>query len=196
MSGLATQIMDRVPERGTIDRAQLATDGNYDSVGRVLRKLVDERKLVRVGRGRYRRAVGNSAVSTTTMVDAIERRLARSNRNVFLRADFAKLGSYDAVGRALRKLVERGRLVQIGYGLYAKAKRSPFSGKPAPVIGIKRLASEALTRLGKSASNSSLDTAYNSGRTTQVPTGRTLTVDKPVRRQIGYDGVYVVLERA
>ena len=170
MSGLATQILKCVPERGTIDRTQLASNGNYDSVGRVLRKLVDERKLVRVGRGRYRRATDQRVVSTMTMIDGIERRLARSKRNVFLRADFSKLGSYDAVGRALRRLVERGQLVQIGYGLYAKAKRSPFSGKPAPVIGIKRLASEALARLGKSVADSAFDTAYNSGRTTQVPT--------------------------
>lgn len=56
----------------------------------------------------------------------------RSKRNVFLRKDFAELGSYDAVGRALRQMTRTGKLVQIGYGLYAKAEVSPFTGKPAP----------------------------------------------------------------
>ena len=55
---------------------------------------------------------------------------------------------------------------------------------------------EALARLGKTVVSSSFDTAYNSGRSTQVPTGRTLAVRDRVRRRIGYDGNYVVLERA
>jgi hypothetical protein len=196
MSSLAAQILDRVPEQGAIDRARFAIGANYDSVSRVLRQLVEEGKLVRVGRGRYRRASCKGAASSATIADSIERRVARSKRNVFLRADFAKLGSYDAVGRALRQLVGRGRFVQIGYGLYAKAERSPFTGKAAPLIGIKRLATEALKRLGKSASGSTLDIAYNSGRSTQVPTGRMLSVKDRVRRRIGYDGKYVILERA
>jgi hypothetical protein len=195
MVSLADRILDSVPESGSIDRAQLAVDANYDSVGRVLRQLVADRKLVRVGRGRYRRAGGTRAVSVATIADRIEQQVARSRRNVFLRTDFSKVGSYDAVGRALRQMVDKGRLVQIGYGLYAKAERSPFTGKPAPIVGIKRLASEALGRLGKSVASSPLESAYNSGRSTQVPTGRSLTVKDRVRRRIGYDGNYVVLQR-
>jgi hypothetical protein len=87
-------------------------------------------------------------------------------------------------------------LLQIGYGLYAKAGLSPFNGKPVPLVGIKRLATEALERLGKSIAASSAEQAYNSGRSTQVPTGRTLVVKHRVRRRIGYDGNYVVFQRA
>lgn len=183
------------PRARTVDLRQLASSANYDSVGRVVRQLVEARKLLRVGRGRYRRPAGR-LVSGATIVDGIAQRIARSKRNVFLRKDFAKLGSYDAVGRALRTLVDRGRLLQIGYGLYAKAERSPFTGKPAPLIGIRRLATEALARLGKSASSTALESDYNTGRSTQVPTGRALAVDGRVRRRIGYDGHYVVLEPA
>jgi hypothetical protein len=196
MSNLAEQILDRVPEGATIERAQLAVNANYDSVGRALRQLVSDRQLVRVGRGRYRRTNGKRAISAATIGDRIDQRIARSKRNVFLRSDFASLGSYDAVGRALRQIVDRGRLVQIGYGLYAKAERSPFTGKVAPIVGIKRLATEALKRLGAKVENSTLETAYNGGRSTQVPTGRMLAVKNRVRRRIGYDGNYVVFERA
>jgi hypothetical protein len=197
MQSLAQQILESVPAGRTVDRAQLASGANYDSVGRVLRQLVDERKLVRVGRGRYRRAASKQTVSSSTIAERIERKLGRSSRNVFLRTDFAELGSYDAVGRALRRLVDGGRLVQIGYGLYAKAERSPFTGKPAPVVGIRRLATEALGRLGKTVAGSTKpDADYNSGRSTQVPTGRSVAVKDRVRRRIGYDGTYVVLERA
>lgn len=196
MSSLATQILDCISDGETVARGQLALDANYDSVGRVLRQLVDEGKLVRAGRGRYRKARGRNAVSTSTIAEQIDRKVGRSKRNVFLRADFAQLGSYDAVGRALRQMTDRGRLVQVGYGLYAKAERSPFTGKPAPVVGIKRLATEALGRLGKSVEESALEAAYNSGRSTQIPTGRTVAVKDRVRRRIGYDGHYVVFERA
>jgi Transcriptional regulator, AbiEi antitoxin len=61
----------------------------------------------------------------------------------FLREDFADLGAYDVMGRELRKLVRDGALVRVGYGLYARAKRSVLSGIPIPV----RLSSISATRL-------------------------------------------------
>src|SRR3546814_10694540 len=73
--------------------------------------------------------------------------------------------------------------------IYARAERSLFTGKPAPVVGIRKLATEALERLGKAVTVSSQRQAYNSGQTTQVPTGRTLAVKDRVRRRIGYDEI-------
>ena len=195
MIALADQILKRFVSGEVLSRAELGLSANYDSVGRVLGQLVDERKLMRVGRGRYRLARTNAA-SAPSIAEGIDRRVRRSKRNVFLRSDFAKLGSYDAVGRALRRKTEEGSLVQIGYGLYAKAARSPFTGKAAPVVGIRRLASEALGRLGKKVEISSLESAYNEGRSTQVPTGRSLVVKDRVRRRIGYGGQYVAFRRA
>lgn len=196
MPTLADQILERLAGSSAIARGSLLPGANYDSVGRVLNNLVRERKIVRVGRGRYRMAKGAAPISSASIAEQIERRVFRSKRNVFLRGDFAALGSYDAVGRTLRQLTQTGKLVQIGYGLYAKAAISPFSGKAAPLVGIKRLAEEALGRLGKSVEPSSFERSYNAGRSTQVPTGRTLAVRDRVSRRIGYDGNYVVLERA
>jgi len=45
--------------------------------------------LSRVGRGRYRKAVGDRAVSAATISDQIERRIGRAKRNVFLRSDIS-----------------------------------------------------------------------------------------------------------
>lgn len=196
MTRLAQEILERVPEGRTVSRAELMNDANYDSIGRVLRRLVEEGKLVRVGRGRYRRSGARQGASSATIGERIGQKVGRSRRNVFLRTDFTDLGSYDAVGRALRRMVDKGELVQIGYGLYAKAERSPFTGKPAPLVGIRRLATEALTRLGATVAQSGGEKAYNTGRSTQVPTGRTIAVRDRVRRRIGYDGNYVVFERA
>lgn len=196
MSGLASQIMERFASGDVLTRTELKLGADYDSVGRVLAKLVEDRKLVRVGRGRYRIARSKSAQPAATIADAIQRRVGRSKRNVFLRSDFARLGSYDAVGRALRRKTEEGELVQIGYGLYARAARSPFTGGPAPVVGIRKLATEALARLGKKVEASDFETAYNLGRSTQVPTGRSLAVKGRVTRRIGYGGNRVTLKRA
>ncbi len=196
MSTLATRILDCFASGETLARADLTVGGDYDSVGRVLRQLINDGKLVRVGRGRYRRSGSNAAHSTNTIGDGIEWKVRRSRRNVFLRGDFASLGSYDAVGRALRRKTRDGSLVQIGYGLYARAETSPLTGKPAPVVGIRRLATEALVRLGKAVAPSSFDEAYSHGQSTQVPTGRTIAVKERVSRRIGYDGYYVLLQRA
>lgn len=196
MTSLANKILEIIPQDKPIDRASLAIDANYDSVGRVLSELVRERKLVRVGRGKYRKPATRSSMSVNTIGERIESRLSKSRRNVFLRNDFIEFGSYDAVGRALRQLTTDGRLVQIGSGLYAKAKRSEITGKAAPLVGIKKLATEAMKRLGQPVFPSSMEIAYNEGRSTQVPTGRTLAVQKPPRRKIGYNGQYVVFERA
>jgi hypothetical protein len=196
MPSLSNQILASIPENVTVDRGSLVLAADYDSVGRALKQLVQTRKLVRVGRGRYRRSGGQATCSASSIADLIMQRVRRSRRNVFLRSDFDAFGSYDAVGRALRQHVEAGRLVQIGYGLYAKAELSPLTGKPAPIVGVRTLASEAIARLGKSVEPSHFDKAYNSGRSTQIPTGRTLTVNARIRRRIGYDGNYVVLQPA
>ena len=75
-------------------------------------------------------------------------RIKRSEASVFLRRDFEDLGGYDQVGRVLRQLVQKELLINIGYGLYARADWSFFTGnlildKPLPEIG-----REALKKLG------------------------------------------------
>ena len=130
-----------------------------------------------------------------SLQDRLEKRIARKRGDVFLRADFDDLGGYDQVGRVLRGLVRKGRLMKIGQGLYTRATTSPFNDKPVPPKGLGTL-TEALQRLGVEPQPSRLQEAYNAGKTTQVPTGRVVAVRGRVRRQIGYDGVYLKFERA
>ena len=122
-------------------------------------------------------------------------RISRKRGDVFLRADFDDLGGYDQVGRALLNLVRKGRLLRIGYGIYARAEKSPFGGKLLPSKGLATL-TEALKRVGIAITPTCLEQDYNAGRTTQVPTGRVVGVRGRVRRKIGYDGIYLSFERA
>lgn len=115
-------------------------------------------------------------------------RIRRTRKtDVFLRADFADLGAYNVVGRELRRLVSGGLLVQVGYGLYARAKPSVLSGKPIPAVPLIGIGYQALRRLGYSPQPSKAARDYIEGRTTQVPTGDRLTVPGArVKRRIAF----------
>jgi len=130
-----------------------------------------------------------------TLETQISKRIERKRRDVFLRTDFDDLGGYDQVGRVLRQLVRGGRLLKIGFGLYARARLSTIDGSPTPIKGLRDLADEALRRLGIRTSPTRLEQAYSEGKTTQVPSGRRVAVNKRVRRKIGYNGAIMSFER-
>lgn len=132
---------------------------------------------------------------TESLETRMMKRIGRKRGDVFLRSDFRDLGGYDQVGRVLRGLVRKGRLLKIGQGLYTRAEASPFDATPAPVKGLRAVAAEALKRLGIESAPTQLEKAYRAGETTQVPAGRAIGVTKRVRRKIGYNGTYVSFER-
>jgi len=123
-----------------------------------------------------------------TVRDRIVDRIRRTRKtDVFLRDDFADFGAYDVVGRELRKLVGAGMLVQVGYGLYARAKRSVLSGKPIPVAPLIGIGYQALRRLGYSPKPSQAALDYIERRTMQVPAGDRIAVPGArVRRKIAF----------
>lgn len=131
----------------------------------------------------------------STLEKRIARRISGKKSTVILRGDFEDLGGYDQVGRALRKLAAKGKIMRIGYGIYVRTVPSLLNGQPVPEKPLPSLAKEALERLGVKTAPSSLEREYNAGRTTQVPTGRMIAVSGRVSRKIGYNGAYVSFER-
>lgn len=131
-----------------------------------------------------------------TLEDRLLKRIDRKRGDVFLRSDFNDLGGYPQVSRVLRQLVDKGQLVKIGQGLYARTRLSMVDGKPAPVKSLRALTTEALARLGIESMPTQFEQAYSAGLTTQVPSGRQIGVAKRVRRKIGYNGVTMSFERA
>lgn len=131
-----------------------------------------------------------------TIVDRIKRSIANQNADVFVRADFMNFGSQAQVGRALLELQNNGALVKLGIGVYAKAKPSVLSGKPIPIKPLEVLAPEALKKLGVQVDESRQTREYNSGNSTQVPTGVVLSVGKRrIQRKLGFNGKLVQFER-
>jgi hypothetical protein len=104
-----------------------------------------------------------------TLESQLLKRIDRMRRDVFLRVDFKDMGGYDQVGRVLRQLVRRGRLIKVGFGIYSRAVKSPFDDSLIPPKGLATLR-EALNRVGIKTLPSRAVQDYNAGRTTQVPT--------------------------
>jgi Family of unknown function (DUF6088) len=130
-----------------------------------------------------------------TLEGRIAIRIARKQSPVLLREDFDDLGDYDQVGRALLALTKKKKLIKIGYGLYAKAKVSSLTGNTVPVEPLPALAQIALDRLGAAPGPSQAAVDYREGRSTQVPTGRSISVVKRISRRIGYNNMSISYER-
>lgn len=130
-----------------------------------------------------------------TLEDRIMLRISLKMDSIFLRDDFEDLGGYDQVGRALRMLVKQEKIAKIGYGLYTKMERSIFSGKDVLCKSLPELGREALKKLKVETVVSQAEKDYNSGKSTQVPTGRLIGVKGRISRKIGYKGTYVYYEK-
>jgi hypothetical protein len=115
-------------------------------------------------------------------------KIRRSNRQVFIRSDFKKIGEYDQVGRALRNLEAEGQLMRIGYGVYAKARPNPFTGKPmlAAEGGFEQVARETLKRLKVNYELSDAVKSYQNG-SSQIPINTQFVISDRFSRKIGTD---------
>jgi len=127
----------------------------------------------------------------------IRRSVARSKEAVFRPKDFESFGSEASVKRALRELVDSGNLVRLGIGVYAKTKPSVISGKPIPVSPLEVLGPQALRKFGVELGESRQTREYNTGRSTQVPTGIVVNVGRRrITRKIGFNGKFLQYEHA
>lgn len=129
----------------------------------------------------------------------LQQRMQRSIKqragNVVLRSEVAGLGSSSQVSAALKALQNAGVLVRIGTGVYAKTRKSSVTGATIPAGSLETLATEALRKLGVSVSAGSTTTAYNAGRTTQLPgTFQVNTGRRRISRKIVVGGRTVAYE--
>lgn len=127
--------------------------------------------------------------------DKICRSVALKKDDVFLRNEFSKMGSEAQVSRALRHLVERGIVVKLGIGVYAKAKKSVLSGSAIPVKPVGILGPIALRKLGIKIYPSEITQSYNAGESTQIPAGNVINVGKRrINRKIGFGKQVITYE--
>jgi len=130
----------------------------------------------------------------SNLKDRLHKKIRRSRRNVFVRSDFISVSQdYDQVGRALRQLVKDKVLIKLGYGLYAKSRINPYTGKPmiAAKGGFNQVAKEALKRLDVPYQDMSAIIANDQG-VTQVPANAVVQVNKRFDRNIGIPNKYTL----
>ncbi|MFL9959080.1 DUF6088 family protein [Paraburkholderia nemoris] len=122
--------------------------------------------------------------------------IQRQTSVVILRSELVGLASPSQLSRVLAKLVEAGKLVRIGHGVYAKTRFNKFLKRPAPAGTFESIAAEAFRKLGIDVEPRNLATNYNVGLSTQVPmlavvpTGR-----RRISRKIQVGGRSVFYER-
>ncbi|VVE45825.1 hypothetical protein PCA20602_04413 [Pandoraea capi] len=130
-----------------------------------------------------------------SLKDELAASIRKRRAIVFLRSDFASLGSEASLSRALRELIDAGAIVRLGFGVYAKAKRSVLSGRPIPVRPIEVLAPQVLKRLGVKTYPSRLITAYNEARSTQLPMDVVInTGPRRIARKLGFGKQFILYE--
>jgi len=98
--------------------------------------------------------------------------------------------------RALRKLVEEGKLIRLGYGIYGRAiisrlSRKPILYSPDGFIGAAR---QALTKLGVKWELTEWERSYNEGRSTQVPVNPIIRIKGRFSRRLRDGSQELVLE--
>ena len=135
-------------------------------------------------------------VKPVPLATRMERRLDDLGGNVVLRKDFKGMADDDQIGRGMRALVQKGKIVKIGQGIYAKATIGPLSGKIVPRKDITELAREAMNRLGYEVVQTKWEKDYAERKTEQIPLGRVVGVNKRVRRKISWGGRSVGFERS
>jgi hypothetical protein len=124
-----------------------------------------------------------------TLKSRVRLRINKSKGSVFTPRDFFDLSGRDQVGRALRELMAEDTIIRFGQGLYAKAKRSSVTGAIIPVKPLPDLAREALEEKLKVKVMQNRDVErYNSRESTQVPTGRVITVKGRINRKMSFNG--------
>jgi hypothetical protein len=136
-------------------------------------------------------------VRRRTLRERIGERIARKRDDVFLTREFRDLGGEDQVLRALRGLVQEGRLVRLGYGVYGRAEASRLTGEPmlAARGGFISAARQALDKLGVPWEPTEFQQAYNEGRSTQVPVNPAVRVKNRFARRLKYQDTELRLER-
>jgi len=101
--------------------------------------------------------------------DRLLRLIERQPGNVIFRAELAGLGSPAQITAALTTLIDKGVIVRISIGIYARTRKSSVTGATIPAGSLETLATETLKKMGVPFNLGRAAAAYNAGDTNQLP---------------------------
>ncbi|EMS77152.1 DUF6088 family protein [Desulfotignum phosphitoxidans] len=130
-----------------------------------------------------------------TLEAKIKYRIKRSSYSTFVLSDFYDLSDRDQILRALRKLIKKKLILRVGQGVYVRTKISSATKKIIPEQNIRDIAMTVLKKTGVGVVPTPYEQEYNDGKTTQVPTGIVIGVNRRVSKKIGFNGRFVKYEK-
>lgn len=131
-----------------------------------------------------------------TLEARVRSQIMASPSNAFVYSDFIHVtDDKDQLGRVLRKLASKGDLTKIGKGVYAKTIESRISKERILAASFPEIAIEALKKLQVETYPSKAELDYNAGKSTQVPTGLMIGVNKRISLKLSYRGRSIKYEK-
>ena len=121
--------------------------------------------------------------------------IEQTRDDVILRKDIADLGSPRQISRCLKDLIEMGKLVKIGYGVYVKTEFSKYLNTSVMKIGFDEACKKTLEKLGVTWQPGSAEEAYNKGLSTQVPMATVVRLKIRFRKKLSYKNRTLIAEK-
>ena len=115
--------------------------------------------------------------------------------DIVLRSDVSDIADPRQISRALKRLVQSGRLVKLGYGVYAKLARSEITQTTYLKEGVLPTLRAALTRLNVRWEPSTEELDYQTGQSTQIPANPLTKIKDRFRRQLRYRDMELIREQ-
>lgn len=120
------------------------------------------------------------------------KRINALSGDIILRSDIAKLASPRQISRALKRLVQSGCLVKLGYGVYAKLTRSEIAQTTYLKEGVLPTMRAALNRLNIRWAPSPEELDYQTGKSTQIPVNPATKLIDRFRRRLRYRNMELI----
>ena len=111
----------------------------------------------------------NACENVMNLEDRIIRSISLRKGTVVLRSELAPLGSAAQITRVLAQLLEKGKLVRVSKGVFAKTRINKFTGTLTVAGSLENIASETFRKLGIPVRPGRLIREYNERKTTQIP---------------------------
>src|SRR5690625_347229 len=136
-----------------------------------------------------------------TVRQKIEQFLSESTDVAFIRKEFEPFGGYRQVSRVLKQLIDEGRLMRAGYGIFVKSYKAPSRAKSSygeirtyPKMDVVGVAFEVLPKLGYEVDINSFEEKNLKGLCTQIAYAPMVRVKGRIRREIKVRGTALIYE--
>jgi hypothetical protein len=137
-----------------------------------------------------------TAVARITTKSKLSQKIDATPGEILLRSKLVDTGTPSRVTRAINSLIAEGKIVRLGYGVYAKARPSSLTGNPIPRKTLDELAPEIFSELNVPFTYGEAISDYVSGRTTQIPTALIIsTGSRRINRRISVGSREVKYEK-